>query len=110
LSHKNNLMAINRPPEPPTQNSVPNADQTASNRGMVPPQAAAAPGESRQQQQPGSESSKTKGLPASSSPLPLLGLLGVIATGVGFWLRGLKSQKRGLTPSARKALKIKGFQ
>jgi hypothetical protein len=96
LSHEDNLMAINRPPEPPAQNSVPNA--TASNREMVPSQAAAAPGES-QQQQPSSQSSNTKGLPASSSPLPLLGLLGVMAAGIGLWLRGLRSRKRG--PASR---------
>jgi hypothetical protein len=97
LSHEDNLMAVNRPPETPAQNSVPNAAQTASNREMVPSQAAAAPGES-QQQQPSSQSSKTKQLPTSSSPLPLLGLIGVIAAGIGLLLKGLSSHKRGLTP------------
>jgi len=97
LSHEDNLMAVNRPPETPAQNSVPNAAQTASNREMVPSQAAAAPGES-QQQQSSPQRSETQGLPASSSTLPLLGLLGVIAIGVGLWLRGLRAQKRGLTP------------
>lgn len=72
------LLAANRSPSLPqaggasqTQASASNAQvsQTSTNQPAQPP-------------------SGNERLPASASPLPLLGLIGLMSTGVGLWLRG----------------------
>jgi hypothetical protein len=95
-SEEDHWVATNRLPEPPVRNTGETPTATAP-ESTAPPGAAATPSSSEQQQS-SPQRSETQGLPASSSTLPLLGLLGVIAIGVGLWLRGLRAQKRGLTP------------
>lgn len=71
------LLAANRPPglpAAPTQAAASNT-QTPQNAGNT-TQAQSATGNER--------------LPASASPLPLLGLLGLMSTGAGLWLRGTR--------------------
>lgn len=70
------LLAANKPPALP-QAMAKEAAQTPASA----PQSTAAT-------QPAQSPSGNEHLPASASPLPLLGLLGLLSTGAGLWLRG----------------------
>lgn len=68
------LLAANRPPALPAAPSQPNASTAQSAGDTAPAQSP----------------SGNERLPASGSPLPLLGLIGLMSTGAGLWLRGTR--------------------